>query len=121
MLKTWGKQKLISFRPDYSIYSCLNPQGWWTKIQGSCFKTLAHVKITLSLACDSYQNSQQKKEITLLNLLLKLSTNFWTQTKGKNNVSLQSILPTIQKSKKFTSQLSNQIVDEFIKTGFVLC
>lgn len=61
------------------------------------------------------------KEITLLNLLLKLSTNFWTQTKGKNNVSLQNILPTIQKSKNtFTSQLSNQFVNDFIKTGFVL-
>lgn len=58
------------------------------------------------------------KEITLLNLLLKVSINFWTKTKGKNNVLLQSILPTIQKSKNtFTSQLSKQLVNDFIKTG----
>lgn len=60
------------------------------------------------------------KEITLLNLLLKLNTYF-RRAKGKNNVLLQSIIPNIQKSKKnLTSQLPTQLVNNFIKTGFEL-
>lgn len=56
------------------------------------------------------------KEITL-KPIVKVKQKFWIQAKGKYNVPLQSILPTIQKSKKTsTSQLPNQLVNELIKT-----
>ena len=71
-----------------------------------------------SFACESSGTAQPQRDHTFKSVEVKYLT--WIQSKGKNNVSLQSILSNSQKSKKnFTFQLQNQLMSDFIKTSFL--
>lgn len=84
----------------------------------------------LEFGLNELQGSLSPKEIILLRSstqwvrpkpTVKVKHRFSIQARRKYNVPLQSILPIIQKSKKTsTSQFPNKLLNEFIKTWFVL-
>lgn len=74
----------------------------------------------LEFGLSELQGPLSPKEIILLNLLLKLSIDFWFRLE-ENKCTITKYPPNHSKSKKtFNSQLPNKLLNEFIKTWFVL-